>query len=55
MGYVVEVNSPHTIAEGIIDFYEKDRYEYMVRNAKKHKKGFSWDKFVRAIGELVED
>lgn len=50
VGYVVEVNA-EAIADAIIDFFEKDRYQIMKKGVQENKKLFSWANMVRGIEE----
>ena len=51
-GYVVEAANPDAIAEGVIDFFESNRYELMHEETKKEAYRFSWEHMVESIASL---
>ena len=51
-GYVVQAESAEAIAEGAIDFFEKDRAEEFIENIIKEEKRFSWKTFVENLVTL---
>ena len=53
-GYVVQAESAGAIAEGAIDFFEKDREKEFIENIIKEEKRFSWKTFVENLVLLVK-
>lgn len=51
VGYVTETN-PVSIADAIVDFYEKDRETELVKNVIVEKQRFKWSSFVDGILKL---
>ena len=52
-GYVVEFGSAEAIAEGTIDFFDKDRAAEFTQNIAKEEERFSWETFVKNLISLV--
>ena len=52
VGYVVEPN-PNAIADALVDFYEKERYDTFVEGVKKEKMRYKWSNMTDAIKRLL--
>lgn len=52
-GYVTEI-APTAIAEALVDFFQKDRYQSMHQFVKKEKERFSWAALITAIEQLAQ-
>lgn len=48
-GYVVEPNDPDALAEAVLKYYRKQKEKAFVRNIRKEKKKYSWDRMAEAI------
>jgi len=53
-GYVVQPN-PEDIRTALIDFFENDRKDIMIKNVKAEKAKYSWDKMVNVINLLFNE
>ncbi|MGC8654161.1 MAG: glycosyltransferase [Candidatus Kryptoniota bacterium] len=54
-GYVVEPNSPITLADAIVKFYSNDNAARLKRGAQMQKEKYSWENLVKAIESFVQD
>jgi D-inositol-3-phosphate glycosyltransferase len=54
VGYVVE-KSPKSIADAIVDYYERGREEEFSKNAGLEKNKFSWENFVQGVLKLYRE
>lgn len=52
-GTVVPPEQPRELAEAILEFYQKKKETAFVKNIRREKKRFSWDRLVRAVEELA--
>ncbi len=52
VGYVVEPN-PSAIADALVDFYEKERYDAFVEGVKEEKMRYKWSNMTDAIKRLL--
>lgn len=52
-GYVVPPKHPRAIADAILRFYREKKEKEFVKNVKKEKQKYSWDRMTEAIEELV--
>lgn len=53
-GFVVPPENPKALARAIISFYKDNKGKEFIKNIKKEKKKFEWNKLVNAIEELVK-
>lgn len=54
-GYVVKSMESSSIAEALVDFYEKDRKQDFISNIQKIQYKFSWGKMLDTIEELFSE
>ena len=53
VGYVVEVNSK-SIADAVVDFYEKNKEQEFINNTIVEKQRFLWSSFVKGMMDLYK-
>lgn len=54
VGYVVEPNTP-SIADALVDFYERARETEMSDNAQKEKAKYSWSSMANEILRIFDE
>jgi glycosyltransferase involved in cell wall biosynthesis len=53
-GFVVEPHSSKSIADAVIEYYDKDREKEFSANVAEEKKKYSWEEFISNIMKLVD-
>lgn len=53
-GYLIEKENPGQLAETILKYYKENKEAEFVNNIKNEAAKFSWQKFVNAMMELIE-
>jgi len=54
-GYVVDAESPRSIAKQVVDFFDNARMDEFVGHIKEEEEKFSWNTFVKQMEMLVQD